>query len=99
MESLIRELEALRKRPQLTNSEFAGAMIAMAARLRDVTDQRMLGLQALVSAVAMQPHIDAMKLHDDFVNGLKSRFESLRLAPSELQDIAAQIKLVAAERK
>jgi hypothetical protein len=46
-----------------------------------------------------QAHVDALKLHDDFVSCLKARFESMRLIPAVLEDIATGIKLAAAERK
>jgi hypothetical protein len=99
METLIRELESLRQKPQLTNSDIVGVMLATTARLRDVMSERMVGIQAMAAAVAMQPEVDAVKLHDDFLNILKAHFESLRATPRELKDMAAGIKLAAAERK
>jgi hypothetical protein len=98
METLIRELESLRKRPQLTNDEVAGAMVAMTVRFRDVLDERMIGIQAIATAAAMQPEIDAFKLHDDFMGILRAHFESVSRIPRDLKDIAAGIKLAAAER-
>lgn len=98
METLIRELESLRKRPQLTNNEVAGAMVAMTMRLRDLLDQRMIGIQAIASAVAMQPQIDVLKLHADFMSILKSHFESVQRIPGDLKDMAAGIKLAASDR-
>jgi hypothetical protein len=98
METLIRELESLRHKPQLTNSEIVGVMVATTARLREILGDRMVGIQALASAVAMQPEIDAARLHDDFLDILKAHFETLRQTPSELKDIAAGIRLAAAER-
>jgi hypothetical protein len=98
METLIRELESLRKRPHLSNNEVAGAMVAMTVRLGEILDQRIIGIQAIASAVAMQPQIDVIKLHADFMSFLKSHFESVHRIPSDLKDIAAGIKLAGADR-
>ena len=99
METLIRELESLRHKPQLTTSEVVGVMLATAMRLKEVLDVRMVGIQALASAIAAQPEIDVMKLHDEYLRVLKSHFDSVRRIPVELRDVAASIKLAAAERR
>jgi len=98
MEKLIRELESLGKKQQLSNSEVTGAMMAMTVRFREILDQRMIGIQAIATAAAMQPQVDASKLHDDFMRILKSHFESVQRIPADLKDIASGIKLAAAER-
>jgi hypothetical protein len=98
VEKLIREIEALRQKPQLTNSEVVGLMLSSTIRFREVLDDRMIGIQALAVAVAMQPQVDVLKLHDDYLSILKAHFESMRHVPVELKDIAAVIKLAATER-
>ena len=98
MDTLIRELEMLRDRPDLPNTRILGAVIATAVRFREILDKRMVGIQALATAVAMQPQVDASKLHDDFLQILRSHYESDREIPCELRDIAAAITLAAAER-
>ena len=98
MEHLIRELESLRSRPQLTDSQIVGAMIAAAARFKEILDDRMVGIESLATAVAMQPEIDARKLHDDFLAILRVHFDSIRRIPPELRDIAASIKLAEVDR-
>jgi hypothetical protein len=98
MDTLFRELETLRQKPQLTNNEIVGVMVATIARFREVLNHRMVGIQALAAAVAMQPEMDPQKLHDDFMTILGAHFESPRHMPSELIDIAAGIRLAAADR-
>lgn len=98
MEALMRELECLRQKPQLTNSEIMGVMLATTARLRAILSDRMVGIQAVAAAIAMQPEIDAHRFHDDFLGILRAHFESERETPSELKDMAAGIRLAAAER-
>ncbi len=99
MDRLIRELESLRQKAQLTNNEVVGVMLAATARFRDILDERMVGIQALASAMAMQPEVDAVKLHDDFLAAVTSHFESLRAVPHDVRDIASAIELAAAERR
>jgi len=99
MDALIRELEAMRQAPELSSPKLIGAIVAAAVRMRDVLDSRMVAIQALATAVAMQPEINSSRLHDDFVVILKANFGSLREAPGELRDIAAAIKLAASDRR
>jgi hypothetical protein len=98
MDALIRELESMRETPALSNAKLIGGVVAAAVRMRAILDARMIGIQALATAVAMQPEIDPSKLHDDFIAILKANFETLRDAPSELRDMAAAIKLAASDR-
>lgn len=98
MDALIRELQLMGERPNLSNAKLVGGMVAAAVRMRDILDSRMVGIQALATAVAMQPEINASKLHDDFVVILKANFESLKETPTELRDMAAAIKLAASDR-
>jgi hypothetical protein len=56
-------------------------------------------MQALAASVAMQPQLDADKLHADFLGLVKEQFGSARNIPMELRDLASAIKLAAAERK
>jgi hypothetical protein len=98
MDALIRELELMRETPGLSNAKLIGGIVAAAVRMRAILDARMVGIQSLATAVAMQPEINASKLHDDFIVLLKANFESLREAPSELRDMAAAIKLAASDR-
>jgi len=99
MDALVRELEALRAQPDIPNSKVVGAVLSAAMRIRDILEWRVAGIEALATAVAMQPGIDAERLHRDFLAVLKARFESMRHVPSELKDMAAAIQLVATERK
>lgn len=99
METLIRELESLREKPQLTTGEVVGVMLATAMRLKEVLDARMVGIQALATAVAAQPQIDVVKLHDDYLRVLKSHFDSTRRIPVDLRDVAASIKLAGTDRR
>jgi len=99
METLIRELESLRNRPQLTNAEVAGAMMAMTVRFRDVLEERMVGIRSLAAAVAMQPNVDFDKLHDDFRKALVAHFESAQAIPTDLKDIASAIQVAGTERQ
>ena len=99
MDALIRELEAMRGTPDLSGAKLIGGVVAAAVRIRDILDSRMIAIQALATAVAMQPEIDAAKLHDDFVVILKANFASLRDVPGELRDMAAAIKLAETDRR
>jgi hypothetical protein len=99
LEKLIKELEELRTQPNLSNNQVVGAVIAAATRFRSALDDRVLGMQALSAALAMQPEIDAHKLHDDFYGILNSHFDSGHGIPVELKDIAAAIKLARGGRQ
>lgn len=98
MDKLIAELEGLREKPQLTNSQVVGVMLSTVMRFRTVLNDRMVGIQALATAMALQPEVDALRLHDDFQRIMGSHFESERDIPSELRDIASAIRLAAADR-
>ena len=95
MDRLIKELELLAASPEVSNSKVMGAVVATAMRCRDVFHTRMVGLQALATATAMQPTMDAILLHDDYLKALRAHYDSPKEIPSELRDIALAIKLVA----
>jgi hypothetical protein len=99
MDALVRELEALRAQPDIPNSKVVGAVLSAAMRIRDILEWRIAGIEALATAIAMQPGIDAARLHRDFLEVLKARYESMRHVPNELKDMAAAIQLAATERK
>jgi len=99
MDRLIKELEALASKPDLPNDKVVGAVIATAMRCRDILSARMVGLQALATATAMQPTVDANQLHDDFLRLLGAQYEQPLEVPEALRDIALAIKLAAAERR
>src|SRR5947209_1363099 len=98
MDALVRELELLRMKPQLTNDQVVGMMVAATVRFKEVLEDRMVGIQAIATAVAMQPSIDVTKFHEDFVALLEKHFESPRI-PTDLRDIAASIKLAGSDRE
>jgi len=83
----------------LAHLELDELLDAMLVRIREILEWRISGIEALATAVAMQPGIDAERLHRDFLAVLKARFESMRHVPSELKDMAAAIQLAASERK
>ncbi|HUI98713.1 MAG TPA: hypothetical protein VLY46_00675 [Usitatibacter sp.] len=99
MEKLIRELKELQDREDLTGNKIVGAVLAAAVRIRQLLEERSLALQALAASVAMQPGIDAEKLHADFLEIVKAHFRPARSIPLELKDMAAAIELAAAEKK
>lgn len=98
METLVRELEALRTKPHLTNDQMVGVMLAAAIRFKEALADRTACVHAIATALAMQPQIDATKFHEDFAKILAAHFEPLPRIPQELQDMVASIKLVAADR-
>ena len=98
MDRLIRELESLASTPDVPNAKVLGAVMATAMRCRDILGTRMAGLQALATATAMQPGIDASRLHDDYLRILAGHYDSAEEIPQSLRDIALAIKLAAAER-
>ena len=95
MDALIRELQALSERREIPDKQVVGAILAATIRFRDVLNNRMVGIQALATAIARQPQIDSSKLHDDFVIQLKQHFESMKAIPQDLRDVANAIKLAA----
>ena len=95
MDRLIKELESLAAVPDVSSTKVMGAVIATAVRCRDVFNTRMVGLQALATAAAMQPTMDANLLHDDYLRALRAHYDSAKDIPNELRDIALAIKLVA----
>jgi hypothetical protein len=97
MDRLIKELESLASKPDVPNAKVVGAILATATRCRDILSTRMVGLQALATATAMQPKIDALRLHDDFLRIVGAHYNSPAQIPEALQDIALAIKLAAAE--
>jgi hypothetical protein len=99
METLIRELEALRSAPEVTHQQLVGAVLAAAARIDHALDERMVGMQALAMAVAMQPVIDAKRLHDDFVRILESQLGELGTVPADLRDMGSALRVAAADRR
>jgi hypothetical protein len=99
LERLLKELKELQEKPDLDASKVIGAVIASAVRFRQLLEERALGMQALAASVAMQPQLDAEKLHADFIALVKEHFGSARTIPAELRDLASAIKLAAAERK
>ena len=98
METLLRELQSLRDKPDVPNARLVGAVIATAVRFRDILDSRMVGIQALATAVAMQPEVDTLKLHDDFLTIVRSHYDPTQSIPQELGDIALAIKLASGDR-
>lgn len=98
MEKLLKELEQLRQAPDLPNAKMIGALIATATRCKDILDARMVAVQSLAAAVAMQPQVDALKLHDDFLNQVKAHYGSGN-TPAELTDIALAMRLAAPDRR
>src|SRR5688572_5692700 len=98
MDRLIRELEFLAAKPDVPTAEVVGAVRATAMRCRDILSERMVGLQALATATALQPKIDALQLHDDYLRILRAHYDSNSELPDGLRDIALSIKLAAAER-
>ena len=98
MEALIRELETLRDRDDVPSARIVGAVIATAARCQELVHTRTVGLQALATAVAMQPGIDTRKLLDDFMLALHAHYDSLGGIPTELKDLGHIIQLAAADR-
>ena len=98
MDALIRELETLTQRPKPSPREAVGAMLAATMRFSEVLNERMVAIQALAAAIAMQPQIDVAKLHDDYLDTLKAHFDSRRSIPVDLRDIASSIQLAASER-
>ena len=98
MEALIRELETLRNRDDVPNARIVGAVIATATRCQELLHTRTVGLQALATAVAMQPGIDARKLFDDFMLALHAHYESTANIPTELKDLGHIIQLAAVDR-
>jgi hypothetical protein len=99
LDALIRELETLRDRDDVPNTRIVGAVIATATRCQELLHTRTVGLQALATAVAMQPGIDARKLFDDFMLALHAHYDSLGGIPSELKDLGHIIRLAAADRE
>jgi hypothetical protein len=99
METLIRELEALTSAPEVTHQQLVGAVLAAAARIDHALDERMVGMQALAMAVAMQPVIDAKRLHDDFVRILESQLGELGTVSADLRDMGSALRVAAADRR
>ena len=97
METLMRELNALKEAPAVTHQQLVGAVVAAAAHIDALLDERMVGIQALAMAVAIQPGIDAKRLHRDFVAILERQFDSSRPMPADLRDMASAIGLAAAD--
>ncbi len=97
METLIRELRAMTEKQAVSSQQLSGAILAVCVRFKDLLDARMAGIQALATAIALQPELDAQKLHDDFVHGLRAHFETVRNIPQELKDVATAIKLAASD--
>jgi len=98
VEKLLEELELLRRSPDLPTEKMVGAIIATAARCKDILDARMVAVHSLATAVAMQPQIDALKLHDDFVNQVKAHYAG-RHTPPDVTDVALTIELAAPDRR
>jgi hypothetical protein len=98
MDRLIKELESLAARQDVPTAQVVGAVMATAMRCRDILSARMVGLQALATATALQPRIDALQLQEDFLRILGAHYEPPNEVPDALQDIALAIKLAAAER-
>jgi hypothetical protein len=99
LEKLLKELKELQDKPDLDGSTVIGAVIAASVRFRQLLEERALGMQALAASVAMQPQLDAEKLHADFLGLVTEQFGSVRNIPLELRDLASAIKLAAADRK
>ena len=97
MEALIRELTALENAPEVTNRQLVGVVLAAAARIDKVLDERMVGMQAFAMAVAMHPGLDARRLHDDFIAILDRQFASLGPIPVDLRDMISALAVVAAD--
>lgn len=97
METLMRELNALKDAPAVTHQQLVGAVVAAASRIDALLDERMVGIQALAMAVAMQPGIDANRLHRDFLAILERQFDPARPMPEDLRDMVTAIGLAAAE--
>ena len=98
MDRLIKELEELANKPELPNAKVVGAIIATATRCRDILSARMVGLQALATATALQPGVDARRLHEDYLRILVAHYDTPKEIPEALQDIGLALELVAAEK-
>jgi hypothetical protein len=98
LEKLIRELQDLQVKDEVSGNQVIGAILAAAVRFRQTLEARALASQALAASLAMQPNVDAAKLHADFLAIVKRRFPSEANMPVELKDIAAALELVAADR-
>lgn len=99
MEALIRELTALENAPDVTNKQLVGVVLAAAARVDKILDERMVGIQALAMAIAMHPGVDARRLHDDFVAILDRQFASVGPMPADLRDMVSGLAIVAADTR
>lgn len=98
MEKLIEELKELQGQRELAGNKVVGAVLAAAVRIRQLLEERSLAMQALAASVAMQPGVDAEKLHLDFLAIAKAHLRPARHVPVEVRDMAAAIKLAAAEK-
>jgi hypothetical protein len=98
LERLIKELQELQEKDEVSGNQVIGAILAAAVRFRQTLEARALASQALAASLAMQPNVDAAKLHADFLALVKRRFPSEAKMPMELRDIAAALELVAADR-
>ena len=98
MEALIAELRQLKERSDPAHAGIFGAILATAVRLNERWNAQSAGLEALVSALAAQPGIEAAKLHDDFMRIASSDFGDPERMPGEIRDIAAAIRLAVRDR-
>ena len=99
METLIRELNALQEAPVVTSQQLVGAVVATATRVDQALDERMIGMQALAMALAMQPAVDALRLREDFLAILERQFDCPSQIPADLRDMASALAVAAADRR
>jgi predicted N-formylglutamate amidohydrolase len=99
MEALIDELRSLKDQADPPSAKLLGAILAVAVRVDERYAAHSIGVEMLASALAAQEHLDAQRLHDDFMRLVNGHFRSPKHIPSALKDIAAAIKIAASHKR